>query len=93
MYVSVADLKNAVSSTLDTPDETIDKILELMNQHWSGQDTIDVMMMAECLWRWRYEITDGYNDKEKDFVFDAAMMRIKDKNLVPTIGMRNDAKN
>lgn len=93
VYVSVADLRNAVSGAIDTPSEVIDKILTLMDQHWVGQDTVDVMIMAERFWLWRHEITDGGKDQVKDFIFDAVMMRIKDDKLVPTVGRRGDAKN
>ena len=92
VYVSVADLKNAVSGTQDTTNQVTAKILGLMEQHWSGQDTVDVILMAECFWRWRYEITNGGNDQIKDFIFDAVMMRIKDEHLVPTVARKSDTK-
>lgn len=92
IYVSVADLKNAVSGTQGASRETIDEILKLMDTQWKEGAAVDVMHMAECFWQWQSELTKNYTDVLKTFEFGAIMERIKDDKIVPTIGKRSDSK-
>ena len=93
VYVSVADLKSAVSGTQGASTKTKNRILGLMNQHWDKQDTVDVMLMAECFWQWQHEMTKSGVDTLMSFEFNAIMNRIKNDKLVPTVGRKNDSKN
>lgn len=63
----------------------INSILNEMNQQWHDQEIVDVMIMAECFWRWQYEATDEYNDPVKSLEFKAVMDRVKDDKIVPTV--------
>ncbi len=95
VYVSTADLRNAVSgasSVSNVSEETVSKLLSLMEQSWKGQDTVDVMLMAERFWSWQYEMTSEGNDPIKKFEFEVIMSRIQDEKLVPTVARRSDPK-
>ena len=93
VYVSVVDLKKTVSDTQGVSPEIINNLMKLMGQHWDKQDTVDVIIMAECFWNWQYDMTKGGTDVLMKFEFEAIMNLIKNDQLVPTVGRKNDLKN
>lgn len=87
IYISLADLKTTVRNTPNISQKTIKETIHFIERTWGAQETLDVMLMAEGLWMLSQEL------RSDPAGWDAIMERIKDPNLVPTIGRGNDTKN
>src|SRR3989338_369427 len=85
VYVRVSDIRKAVSDAPDVSQKIKDLIINLMDQSCGKEELVDVILMAECLWRWQYDLTRGCANPIRSAEFKIIMDRVKNSKIVPTV--------